>query len=231
MKRTFGMILSVILLFSFQFDNHFFQIVEDNNINPLTPNLIAVISTVVGAIITGTSRIVAAKIQAPGKTKTKTPDILLPSGVDRKQSKSKFQKLLLRNKQLGLYILFFLIGGFAGFMLRGTTKEVIEYIGYPTFGIMAVTQDQAVTIQAVNFIPNDTYNVRMNYYGTTGYAGQVVDTITAAADGSLPDTTYAIPAFLHGQYKIAIQLESPTTGYYTYNWFYNNTTSPPAGDP
>ncbi len=105
------------------------------------------------------------------------------------------------------------------------------YSGYPTFWILAVTQNQAVQIVPSNFIPNDTYNVRMNYYGTAGYAGTVVDTITVAADGSLPDTTYAIPGFLSGQYKIAIQLESPTTGYFAYNWFYNNTTSPPAPAP
>jgi len=105
------------------------------------------------------------------------------------------------------------------------------YTGYPTFWISAVTQNQAVQIVPSNFIPNDTYNVRMNYYGTSGYAGTIVDTITIAADGTLPDTTYAIPAFLNGQYRIAIQLESPTSGYYAYNWFYNNTTTPPAPAP
>ena len=31
---------------------------------------------------------------------------------------------------------------------------------------------------------------------------------------------------LAGSYLIAIRLESPTTGYYAYNWFYNNTFVP-----
>lgn len=106
-----------------------------------------------------------------------------------------------------------------------------SYSGYPTFSIAAVTQNQAVQISPLNFVPGDTYEVRMNYYGTAGYGGTVTDTITVAGDGSLPDITYAIPAFLHGQYQIAIQLYSPTTGYYAYNWFYNNTTSPPAPAP
>lgn len=105
------------------------------------------------------------------------------------------------------------------------------YTGHPAFWIAAVSQNQSVQITPSNFIPNDTYNVRMNYYGTGGYAGTVVETVTAAADGSLPDLVYAIPPFLNGQYKIAIRLESPTTGYYAYNWFYNNTTSPPAPAP
>ncbi|MEA2008801.1 MAG: hypothetical protein U9O54_06740 [Chloroflexota bacterium] len=105
-----------------------------------------------------------------------------------------------------------------------------SYSGYPTFGISAVTQDQAVTIQAVNFPPNDTYNVRMNFYGTYGYAGTVVDTVQTGAGGGFIDT-FAVPAVMHGQFRIAIRLESPTSGYYAYNWFYNNTTSPPAVIP
>ena len=105
-----------------------------------------------------------------------------------------------------------------------------SYSGYPSFSISAVTQDQAVQISAKNFPPNDTYNVRMNFYGTTGIGGTIVDTINSGTGGSFTDT-YAIPAAMHGQYKIAIRLESPTTGYYAYNWFYNNTTSPPAPSP
>lgn len=116
---------------------------------------------------------------------------------------------------------------------NGTTGGGVtptSYTGYPTFGISAVTRNQAVTIQAVNFPPNDTFNVRVNYYGTYGYAGTIVDTITTGAGGGFTDT-FAVPAVMHGQYRIAIRLESPTSGYYAYNWFYNNTTSPPAGTP
>ena len=32
---------------------------------------------------------------------------------------------------------------------------------------------------------------------------------------------YVIPAYLRGQTIIAIRLESPTSGYYAYNWFLN----------
>ncbi|OQX60893.1 MAG: hypothetical protein B5M51_09510 [Anaerolinea sp. 4484_236] len=105
-----------------------------------------------------------------------------------------------------------------------------SYFGYPTFSISAVTHDQAVTIQANNFPPNDTFTVRMNYYGTYGYAGTVIDTVQTGAGGGFTDT-FAIPAIMQGEYKIAIRLESPTSGYYAYNWFYNNTTSPPAVVP
>lgn len=109
-------------------------------------------------------------------------------------------------------------------------KEVVippSYTGYPTFGIMNITKDEAITIQGLNFPPGDTFNVHMNYYGTQGVTGAIVETITIGADGSLPDSTYDIPAFLHDQHRIAIRLESPSSGYYAFNWFYNNTSAPP----
>jgi hypothetical protein len=35
---------------------------------------------------------------------------------------------------------------------------------------------------------------------------------------------FHIPKSLQGSYRIAIRLQSPSTGHYSYNWFYNNTT-------
>jgi hypothetical protein len=105
------------------------------------------------------------------------------------------------------------------------------YTGYPYFYIDTVTQDQAVAINAHNFPANDTFNLRMNYYGTQGIAGVIVQTVTTDANGNLSDTVFPVPSEVQGSYKIAIRLESPTSGYYAYNWFYNNTTSPPAPAP
>ena len=47
-----------------------------------------------------------------------------------------------------------------------------------------------------------------------------VGTSTTNASGELIDV-YTIPAYLRGQTIIAIRLESPTSGYYAYNWFLN----------
>ncbi len=105
--------------------------------------------------------------------------------------------------------------------------------GYPYFYIEAVTKDQSVTIRAYNFPANDSYTVTMGYYGTQGIGGIVVGTTITSSESSFV-ATYNIPAALAGQYKIAIRLQSPTTGYYAYNWFYNNTypaTQPPAPTP
>ena len=99
------------------------------------------------------------------------------------------------------------------------------YYGYPYFFITDVVKDTSVTIAPYNFPPNDTFIVRMNYYGTYGLGGVVVDTVTTDANGTLSKTTFSIPAGLAGQYRIAIRLESQTSGYYAYNWFYNNSTN------
>jgi hypothetical protein len=103
-----------------------------------------------------------------------------------------------------------------------TTSSSSGYTGYPTFAISAVQRNDSVTIWPDNFPPNDTFKVRMNWMHTQGIAGSVVQTVTTDSDGELSDTTYDIPDFLKGSYQIAIRLESPDSGYYAYNWFYNN---------
>ncbi len=103
-----------------------------------------------------------------------------------------------------------------------TTTPSTGYSGIPTFSVAAVQKDINVTIATSNFPPNDTFLARVNYMGTKGVAGMIVQTVHTDANGNLDDSTYAIPDFLDGQYKIAIRLESPSSGYYAFNWFYNN---------
>ena len=68
--------------------------------------------------------------------------------------------------------------------------------------------------------------VMMGPMGTQGIGGIQVDMINTGAGGS-KQYTFSIPAALHGSYKISIRIQSPTSGYYAYNWFYNNTTGSP----
>lgn len=103
-----------------------------------------------------------------------------------------------------------------------TTTTTTTYVGYPYFFITAVDKATSVTIKEYRFPPNTTFIVRMNWMYTRGIAGQIIETVTTDANGKLSNTTYAIPDFLQGATKIAIRLESPSTGYYAYNWFYNN---------
>ena len=104
-----------------------------------------------------------------------------------------------------------------------TSPALASYYGYPYFYISAVVEDQTVTIQAHNFPANDSFRVTMGYYGSYGIGGVVVGFTETGAGGSFV-ATYTIPSTLAGQSRIAIRLQSPTSGYYAYNWFYNNTT-------
>jgi hypothetical protein len=98
---------------------------------------------------------------------------------------------------------------------------VSSYTGYPTFLISSVSRDNTVTIVGTNFPANDTFTVTMGVYGSRGIGGWVVTTTDSGSGGSLTKT-YSIPDTLKGSYRIAIRLQSPTSGYYAYNWFYNN---------
>ncbi|HEX9017568.1 MAG TPA: hypothetical protein VF806_00170 [Anaerolineaceae bacterium] len=93
----------------------------------------------------------------------------------------------------------------------------------PTFSISSVVADTSVTILTNNFPANDTFNVLMNFIGTRGVGGTQVATINSGAGGALT-LTFNIPAGLKGQQQIAIRLQSPTSGFFAYNWFWNNTT-------
>ena len=91
----------------------------------------------------------------------------------------------------------------------------------PTFSIMSVVTDQNVTILTYNFPPNDTFDVMMGPYGNQAINGMKIATINSNGGGSF-SLTFNLPPALIGMYRIAIRLQSPFSGYYAYNWFYNN---------
>jgi hypothetical protein len=99
-------------------------------------------------------------------------------------------------------------------------KKASSNSAYPTVQVTDVNRDRRVTITGANFPPNDTLNVFLNTNGTKGIDGILVGTSMTDASGELIDI-YTIPAYLRGQTIIAIRLESPTSGYYAYNWFLN----------
>jgi spore coat protein U-like protein len=104
----------------------------------------------------------------------------------------------------------------------------------PTFTIVNIVPDTSVTILTYNFPANRSFDVLMGPISTRGVGGIKVSTINSGAGGSF-SATFNIPLALGGQYQIAIRLESTSgSGYYAYNWFYNNrfgslpTVPPPA---
>lgn len=97
------------------------------------------------------------------------------------------------------------------------------YSEYPTFSIKSVVRNASVTIIAKNLPPNDTFVVKMNTMGTRGVDGYQVATLDTGA-GETQTMSYNIPAELNGLRQIAIRLQSNSgSGYFAYNWFYNNT--------
>ena len=105
----------------------------------------------------------------------------------------------------------------------GSLPGIPGYSGIPTFTIESVTTDTNVTIKTNNFPANLDFKVLMGNYGTKGIGGTLVTTINSGAGGSFTGT-FDIPASFAGDQRIAIRLES-TSGYYAYNWFWNNTST------
>jgi hypothetical protein len=92
----------------------------------------------------------------------------------------------------------------------------------PTFEMLSVVRNKRVTIQTNNFPPHRSFVVTMGRYGTKGINGFEVTTTDTGIGGSFT-AAYSIPQALRGHDRIAIRLQS-SAGYYSYNWFYNNST-------
>lgn len=97
--------------------------------------------------------------------------------------------------------------------------------GIPTFSITAVDRNNSVQILTNNFPPNTDFVVRMGRMGTQAINGVQIGFVNSGQGGTI-NWSFVVPAVLANQDRIAIRLESRTTGYYAFNWFFNNTTNP-----
>ena len=100
---------------------------------------------------------------------------------------------------------------------------------FPSFSIVGVVSNGSVTIRTYNFPAGDSFDVLMGYMGTRGLNGYWTTSLASGSGGSFT-ATFAVPAVLYGQRQIAIRLQSSTgSGFYAYNWFYNNSTGGTGG--
>lgn len=120
---------------------------------------------------------------------------------------------------VSLILLFSLIGGTWMKVNAADQNKTASFV-IPTISIVSVVPDTSVTIRTANYPANDSFNVYMNFFGTRGVGGVKVDTISSGAGGTF-EKTFTIPDSLKGLAQIAIRLESPTSGYFSYNWFHN----------
>lgn len=95
----------------------------------------------------------------------------------------------------------------------------------PTFEIKAVDPAKTVTILTKDFPESVDFVVRMGKIGTKGIDGIVAAEITSSDTGSF-EATFPIPAELADEAWIAIRLDSKVGGWYSYNWFVNQTLQP-----
>jgi len=105
---------------------------------------------------------------------------------------------------------------------KSSTNTLPPSTVVPTFLITGVTRNKQVSIRTRDFPPFQDFRVTMGKMYTKGIDGIQVDKTYSGSGGSFK-ATYTIPKSLRGLDRIAIRLES-SSGYYSYNWFYNNTT-------
>jgi hypothetical protein len=109
---------------------------------------------------------------------------------------------------------------FLVFTLFASSYQPAKAEAIPTFSITAVDKDVKVEVKTYNLPAGKTFTVRMGPYGSLGIGGTSVGSTDTGTGGSL-SATYDIPDGLKGSQKIAIRLDGPS-GYYAYNWFWNN---------
>jgi hypothetical protein len=98
----------------------------------------------------------------------------------------------------------------------------------PAITILSVVEDESVTIRTSDFPADTKFQVRMGKSGTAGVEGILVESFNSKNGGSFV-LTFEIPGKLHKEKQIAIRLES-SNGYYSYNWFENDTFERPQSD-
>lgn len=98
----------------------------------------------------------------------------------------------------------------------------------PTFSIVAVHRNVAVTIQGQGFPPNTDFVVTLGGMGTQGVGGSWAALLNSGS-GSFT-AVIPIPAAWNNVSQIAIRLENYYSGHYAYNWFYNNTATIPVSN-
>jgi hypothetical protein len=109
-----------------------------------------------------------------------------------------------------------------------STSTGTVYYGIPVITMTGVVRDEEVTFQTYNYPANVDFSVTMGPMGTRGINGYHAGDFNSGAGGSFP-VTMPIPDELAGSYQISVRAQSHHPmpyAFYSYNWFYNNTTMP-----
>ena len=105
------------------------------------------------------------------------------------------------------------------------TTVPLEEMKHPNFVISSVEADKSFAVMGSDFPVNVEFDVVMGVYGTMGIGGEKVTTQKTGTKGEFK-ATYQIPEALKGAYMIAVRMESATSEYYAFNYFFNATYVP-----
>jgi hypothetical protein len=101
-----------------------------------------------------------------------------------------------------------------------TTVEEPTYQGYPSFAVTTVKKDTSVVIEATNLPQDEVFDVVLTDFVNASEETMTVGTLTADKDGKASGT-FTMPAELKGVAQISIRLSGQKTGYFAYNYFFN----------
>jgi len=112
---------------------------------------------------------------------------------------------------------------------QSASASVQAFSGHPTITILSVVRDSSVTIRVNNLPHNDEFRVRMGEMGTRAVGGTVVGSFSTD-DHSSMKLTFDTPSEFDGDFQVAIRIESRTgSGFFAFNWFFNNTSGTGSG--
>ncbi len=102
------------------------------------------------------------------------------------------------------------------------TEEATTYSGYPYFSITKVVKNTTVSIMAENLPEGEVFDVMMSNYLDDSFEPIKAGTLDASKGGSM-ESSFTIPEALKDVHQIAVRLTGTKTGYFAYNFFYNET--------
>ena len=94
------------------------------------------------------------------------------------------------------------------------------YGSVPLITVTDVNEGKNVTIKGYYFPKNTKFNVYIGNYGTAGVGGVKVSSFNTGNKTTF-SATFTIPKTLKNKARLAIRVQSPKKGVYSYNWFNN----------
>ncbi len=111
----------------------------------------------------------------------------------------------------------------AAVILAGSLAQAGFAAAVPLFSFTAIKAGESVTVKGENFPKNTDFTVRMDVFGNLAVGGPIVGSVNSGS-GTF-EATFNIPSSLKNEKTLAMRMDS-ASGWYSYNWFTNQTSAP-----